>query len=537
VAVAAVAVSTVLVLTGCSGGSSKASSSAAKGIVVAAPGLPTSLAFDAANPAGYENLEFFWNTQAGLIQNPYVKAGTSLLDQNVYKYQGVLAKSYTVSPDKLTYTFHLRTDVVSVAGNPLTAEDVVWSWQRKFKAATAITSFVQKPVISDPDTQIKAIDTHTVSFTVTKPGYGFTLLSMLANDTSSVYDATLLKKHATKSDPYAVTWTQTHPNFGFGAYSVKTYQPGQTLVLQANPHYALGKPAIPTITYRVVSDPGTRANALKSGDVQVAEQILPSDMATLDANKSAITPSYKLTNLFTMLTPVVNKAPFNNELVRQAMAYAIPYQQIIKNVYKSRALKTTSFIRPDAPGYSDSGLPDYTYDPAKAKALLAKAGDPNGVSFTLTLSNEVPDLAEVATNIQNYAAKAGFTVKIQVQPAATFGETESNHTAQAILWRDYATAQSPLYELSLFFQPGSPTNFSGWSSTAYSATLDKGTAIANPFTAQAGTIWNSAEQQMLTAAPTDFIARVQPLNAFSKSTTGIANRSDNIVDFSVLNEK
>ena len=236
-----------------SSGSSGPSGSRSTTLVVASAALPSTFTFDAASPAGYENLEFGVNTQAGLVRQGYVQdpSNKDLMLQDLYQFQGVLASSYDVSPNHLTYTFHLKTNVKSAAGDPLTADDVIYSWQRKFKASTSITPYIQAPVITDPATQVKKINEHTVSFTVTKPGYGFTLLSLLANVTGYVYDSKLLKEHATKSDPYAVEWSQTHPNIGFGAYNMTTLIPGTEMDLTANPDYPMAAPSYKKIIFRV----------------------------------------------------------------------------------------------------------------------------------------------------------------------------------------------------------------------------------------------------------------------------------------------
>ena len=236
-----------------SSGSSGSSGSTSTTLVVASAALPSTFTFDAASPAGYENLEFGVNTQTGLIRQTYVPdpSNKSLLLQNLYQFQGVLASSYDVSPNHLTYTFHLKTNVKSAAGDPLTADDVIYSWQRKFDASTSITPYVQAPVITDlPATQVKKINEHTVSFTVAKPGYGFTLLSLLANVTGYVYDSKLLKEHASKSDPYAVEWSQNHPNIGFGAYNMTTLIPGTEMDLTANPDYPMAAPHYKKIIFR-----------------------------------------------------------------------------------------------------------------------------------------------------------------------------------------------------------------------------------------------------------------------------------------------
>ncbi len=256
------------------------SSSDTTTLVEAVAGLPTGFSFDTA-PSGYENMEFNNNVQACLIRNPYVTSSrdAKALTQDNYKFEGVLAESYDVSSDGLEYTFKLRQGVLSQQGNPFTADDVLFSYQRKWHS-TSITPFVSSPAITDPSKQFTKVDDNTVKITVDRKSDGFTLLALLANVTAEIYDSTYLKKYATKSDPYGLTISNTKANFGYGAYMLDSYTPGQQMILVANPHFALGEPKIKKVIQRVVADGGTRANILQQGAVDIAVQLRPEDVAS-----------------------------------------------------------------------------------------------------------------------------------------------------------------------------------------------------------------------------------------------------------------
>jgi peptide/nickel transport system substrate-binding protein len=544
VATAALAAALSVGTAACGGGDSAASGSASGAasttLVVASAALPSTFTFDAASPAGYENLEFGVNTQAGLIRQEYVTdpGNSALLLQNLYQFQGVLASSWTVSPNHLTYTFRLKRNVKSAAGDPLTAADVVYSFQRKFNASTSITPYVQAPVITDPARQIKEINKYTVSFTVAKPGYGFTLLSLLANVTGYIYDSKLLKDHATKADPYAVQWSQSHPNIGFGAYNMTSLIPGTEMDLAANPNYPMAQPYYKKVIFRVSSDPGVRADAVANGNAQIAVQLLPSEQIGLDKNSSVRVYSFPSTNMMTMFTMNTTEPPFSNLLVRQAMAEAVPYQQIISNVYYGRALLTNSLLDPNLPGFIAAGLKYPAYDPAAAKKLLAKAGFPNGVSATVTISTAVPDVQAASIQIQSAAAAAGFKITLQQVPAAEMSAGITSRRWQAFMWRDMAISSAPQYELDLFFkaQDGAATaaNSSGWVNSRYLNIVNAGAGLADPASSLANNLWNQAQLIAQQQVPQIYVARVQPLNAFSSGIVGYANRLDNDIDFSML---
>jgi peptide/nickel transport system substrate-binding protein len=475
------------------------------------------------------------NINATLIRKPYVPTSQEgTFQQDVYKYEPYLAEDYTVSPDKTTYTFRLR-QAKSAAGNTLSADDVLWSFQRKFKSPTSLAPGLMSPSITDPDRQVKKIDDRTVSFTIPRPGLGATFMALMSDLFGQIYDSTLLKQHTTPEDPYAVKWSAQNPNYGFGPYSVSNYQPGVSVVLTGRDDFVLGPPPIKTINLRIVADAGTRANAVKNGDAQLAESVTPADSDALKSNSAVTIPEVPNPNTYIMMPLVTNKAPFDNMLVRQAMAYATPYQQIIDNVYRGNALRNgPGFLLNNAPGYDDSGFPPYTYDPAKAKQLLAAAGFPNGVPFHLAVSAADPDTVSAATTIQTAAKAAGFDITIDQMPAAQFAQQRSEHTSQAFILRDYAITLTPPYELMVYTAKDSSNNFADWEYQPFYDAVAAGNELPDALSPQAGKAWNAAERIYLEQSPIVFIAQVQPSVAYSSKVKGFAWRSDNWIDYSKL---
>ncbi len=504
-------------------------------LVEAVAGLPTGFSFDTA-PSGYENMEFNNNVQACLIRNPYVTSSrdAKALTQDNYKFEGVLAESYDVSSDGLEYTFKLRQGVLSQQGNPFTADDVLFSYQRKWHS-TSITPFVSSPAITDPSKQFTKVDDNTVKITVDRKSDGFTLLALLANVTAEIYDSTYLKKYATKSDPYGLTISNTKANFGYGAYMLDSYTPGQQMILVANPHFALGEPKIKKVIQRVVADGGTRANILQQGAVDIAVQLRPEDVASFASDSNLQT--YKVdTNDYLWLTLQTSKPPFNDVRVRQAFQMAVPYQQIISNVYKGRADMMQGWLDPDAPGYSTEGLFYPAYNADKAKALLSQAGH-SSVDCTILISNAVPDLEEAAVQIRSFASAAGFNVTINQQPAATASANQSAGNFEAVIIRDMAISLSPPYELLLQYTANSPLNSGKWQDPSYYAAVNKGINAGDPLTADAGKYWAQAMSIALDQVPQVSIARVQPLQVFASNVSGYAHRSDNVIDYSIISKK
>ena len=539
----AVAAISTLVLGACGsggppGGGDSGGGNTSDTLVEAVATVPGGLAFDA-KPGGYEAFEYTLLTGATLIRNPYVesKDDKNALTQDLYNFEGVSAESYDVSPDGTVFTFHLRKGVKSQAGNPFTADDVLWSYERKWKS-TSIAKSISLPAITDPSKQLVKVDDFTVTFTVAQAGHGFPLLSVISKISGEIYDSTLLKSKATADDPYAVAWSNENGNFGYGPYIMTSYKQNEQLTFDANPNYPLGEPAVKHIIQRVVPDAGNRATLVKNGDVDVAVQLRPADVAAMEKVDSVSTFQPD-TNNFSWIFINSNKAPFDNKLVRQALFYAVPYQQIIDQVYQGRAKPAIGLLDPGSPGYDGTGLLEQKYDPAKSKELLAKAGVSGPVKYEILASSAVPDMEEMAVQIQSYAKDAGFEVTIAVVPPATFVERNSSGQWDTRIYRDMSVSyESPPYSLLLAFPKDNPIrNTSGFNEPSYYAAVDAGVAAGDSLSAAAGKQWNKAQLIWQDYRPQIQVAKVEPLMVFKKGVDGFVHRTDNVLDFSMMSFK
>jgi peptide/nickel transport system substrate-binding protein len=542
--VSALALTGLLTACGSKGSSGSSSSGAAASgsggsggttVVEAVAAVPGGLAFDS-KPGGYEAFEFTLLTGCGLIRNPYKQAtdDPNAETQDLYKFEGVLAESYDVSADGLTYTFHLRKGIKSQAGNPFTADDVIYSYARKWNS-TSITPSISLPAITDPSKQVAKVDDYTVTITVAEKGHGFPLLSVISKISGEIYDSTLLKSKATAADPYAVTWSNTAGNFGYGPFMMTEYKDGEQITYASNPNYPLGEPKIKKLIQRVVPDAGNRATLVKNGDVDVAVQLLPADVADMAKNKG-VTTFHTDTNNFSWIFLNANRAPFNNKLVRQALFYAVPYQQIIDQVYKGKANPVIGLLDPNSPGYDGDGLLKQTYDPAKSKALLAQAGVSTPVKYEVMMSNAVPDMQQMAVQLQSFAKDAGFEVTISVVPPATFSDKNTTGDWDMRIYRDMSVSyESPPYSLLLAFPHNNPLrNTSGFDVPEYYAAVNAGVEAGDSLSAAAGKEWNAAQLIWQDFRPQVQVAKVEPLMVFHSGVKGFVHRTDNVLDFSVM---
>lgn len=484
----------------------------------------------------FSGMEQSVNTQATLLRKPYVDtAQEGIQAQDMATFEPYLAESLEVSDDGLVYTFTLR-EVTSAHGNPLTSEDVRWSWERKYNTPTSVAYGAAGPVWYDPDEMITVIDDSTVSFTLTDAGYGTEFQALLSDVLGEVYDSVWLMENATDEDPYAVEFSAQNPNFGFGPYEVTDWDPatGATLVARED----TGLPIVPdvdTVIVRIVPDSGARVTAVESGSADIAENVDPAALAQAASNPDVVVPTVDNSNTYVMMPLVTNKAPFDNELVRQAFAHAVPYEQIIENVFHGRAVRNGSgFLDREAPGYSDDGLPEYTYDPDTALELLDEAGITTPVQFTLAVSASDADLTNAAIQIQSAAADAGFEVTIDEQNQSQFNAQRVDHSGQAYILRDYAITMAPGYELNVYTVIDGANNLADWNDETFQELKLAGYAYADSFSDEAGAAWNAAEAYWIDSSPIVFIGQTQPPILLSDSVSGYAIRSDQWMDYSNL---
>ncbi|HEU0165682.1 MAG TPA: ABC transporter substrate-binding protein [Thermomicrobiales bacterium] len=521
-----------LALAACSSGSSDADADSETPIVVGVSALGTKWG----TPDSGQDGTLFGNLHAGLVRKAYVAAdGDYVGGQDVYSFEPYLAESYDVSDDGLVYTFHLRDDVESSSGNALTADDVVYSYERKFASPAGTTIAVTAPVLTSAD-QVQKVDDATISITIPSASFGTQLLALLSDYTGGIYDSTLLKEHETADDPYAIEWSDTEPNYGFGPYVVDDYREGQYIDYVKNPGFPadLGTGA-ERFRYTLIADAGTQLSALRAGDIDIAMGLLPADVSALESEDGITVPLVETPNEWLLIPTVTTSAPFDNVAVRQALAYAIPYDELIDSVYYGRASKVEyGPISTQTPGYSSDGLEGYNYDIDRAKELLAEAGYSDGVSFTLTIDSSRADLEAAAILIQTRAAEAGFDISIEKVSNAALWEGITAKSFQAFMMRDYAITQTQSYVMRLFTQPGSFANLGNWEDDEYYAAEEAAEAVPDQLSAEAGAEWAKAEAILLEQFPINYALQIQPTVAYASDISGYVWRTDNYLDLTQI---
>ena len=339
---------------------------------------------------------------------------------------GNLAKKWEVSSDNLSITFHLHNNIQWADEKPLTAHDVMASFE-------AITSpQTRTPYAGDYQMVERAevINDYTFKVTYAEPFApalaSWATLSILPkhilDKTESVHDSSLMKEPV-----------------GSGPYTLKSWKVGKEVEMTANQNYFRGKPYIEGLRTRLITDTDAQFLELKSGKLDMMG-LKPLQYTRLTDRKSFTDKFNKyryLSNGYTYMGFKLDHPIFKHKEIRQALSYATPRDEIIQGALMGQGLPMAGVFKPGTWAYNDN-LKPYPYNPGKAKAMLQNAGwsdtdgdgiiDKDGKPFKFTvITNQGNDVRKATAEIMQQAfSKIGVEMNIQIQEWSTFIENTIN---------------------------------------------------------------------------------------------------------------
>jgi len=350
-----------------------------------------------ADPAGFDPVRGPSGMSHVVIEQVY--STLMALDPDATPYPE-LAQSYKITDDGLTYTFNLRKGVKFHHGDELTAEDVKFSFDRLRAPKSGYSYGSQVETIKSVD----AVDRYTVRFRLSKVTGPF--LIYMAFPGSSIVPKKLVDSgHDLNAKP-----------IGTGPFKFVSYEPRSAIKFQRNPEYfEKGKPYVDAMEYRIISDITALTNALLSGVVNFSNEIPPKDFAKVkgSAGLTAVTLEGSRYNWLLLNN---TKKPFDNPKVRQAVSFALDRQALVDGAFFGLATPIVGGVVPQWNwGYADLTFVPPKGDLAKAKALLAEAGYPNGITgvdIGMTLPSSFPNIMAMGPIVQANLAKAGIQAKL-----------------------------------------------------------------------------------------------------------------------------
>jgi peptide/nickel transport system substrate-binding protein len=374
-AVALVAAAGLLAAAACSAGSSSSpggstgGSGAGQSLAVGLVAEPASLDFTTADGAAIPQA-LLGNVYNGLVRQ----------DDNG-KIQPDLAKSWTISPDRKTYTFTLVDNAKFTNGAPFTAADAVFSINR-VKSNWTISLKAAMDVVQEA----KAVSPTQLQVVLSKPSNDW--LFRMTTRIGAMFSQTGVDKLATEP-------------VGTGPYKFGSWKRGDSIVLQRNDAYWGTKPFFDQVTLKYFKDPTALNNALLTGTINVIGTVQAPESLSQFTSNGKYQVIEGTTNGEVVLSFNNSKPVFKDKRVRQAVRQAINHQALLDTCFAGRGKLIGSMVPPTDPWYEDlTGVA--SYDQAKAKSLLQAAGA-SGASLRLRL----PTLP--------YATSCGQVVKSQLE--------------------------------------------------------------------------------------------------------------------------
>ncbi len=327
-----------------------------------------------------------------------------LRDPDDFSLIPMLATSWEANDDLTQFTFQLRTGVKFHHGKELTAEDVVYSFKR------LLDPDVGSPVAATLDfvSNVVAVDRRTVRFELDSP-------NSYLPDLLALYHARIIPSDI---DPERLA----NEEFGTGPFILKEHVVGERIVMVRNPDYWWeGYPYLDRVIFFYIPTPETRAEALKSGAVDVIFDLDASSVTTLEAHPQTRV-SVSASASYLNLAMDMRVEPFDNILVRKALQAATNREAILQAAQFGKG--RIAYDHPIPPGDdhfwegSKEAVP--SYDVELAKALLEEAGYPDGLDLTLHTSTSGGTMVEMGVAFKESAAPAGIRVKIRREPEDAF---------------------------------------------------------------------------------------------------------------------
>lgn len=328
-----------------------------------------------------------------------------------------LAKSWARTADGKGWRFSL-TDAKFNSGNPATADDVKWTFDRLINLKDQPSQYVVNV------TAVNVVDPHTVDLLLKDPSQP--ILTILSGPNFGIMERKVMETHGgtaaadANSADKATQWLNQH-SAGAGPYTLAGWTRNAQILLTRNPHYFRGAAHFEHVIIRHMGDSATQLLAVRRGDIGAAFNLIPEQIATLKDEKQVRIEGLKsLDYVYMALTnePAFNKALAVKE-ARQAIACAIDYDGIIKNLLGGKAMRCASFIPIGLYGSTEETTKQIGWhqDLDRAKQLLQKAGFPEGFEFKLSYGDAAVSglsYAVLAQKLQSDLARVG--IKVVLDP-------------------------------------------------------------------------------------------------------------------------
>lgn len=335
------------------------------------------------------------------------------------KIIGVLAKSWEISEDGLTYTFKMNRDATFASGNPVTAHDAEYSIRRLVKInseggvgnnpfrASIITQFGLSA--ENVDEWVTAVDDDTLVMRTSEQFAPSFVLYCLSSSAGWIVDSKLVQEHEVDGD-FGHGWLVSENSAGSGPFVLSRWKPGESVLLTRNDNYWGEMPAMKRMIFRHVAESASQRLMLENGDIDIANKLSPDDFDALSA-KDTTRQVTGLSGTIFYMGLNAQRDPLSNVDVRRAIKYLVDYDGIASEIGRGSLEVHQTMLPRGFLGYVDYN--PYSYDLSKAQELLGDAGIDGPVELDMVVWNTSP-YVDMAQALQATLSTANINLKLDV---------------------------------------------------------------------------------------------------------------------------
>ena len=389
--------------------------------LVVAQNIDDVVAIDPAQAFEFTSGELVTNLYDRLVQ--YDAEDTTVLAPG-------LATEWTVDEAAKTIVFALRDDATFHSGNPVTAEDVAFSLRRVIEL-NLTPAFILTQLGWTPENVEEMVVAGNGEVTVRYEG-DFSpafVLNVLAARPASVVDMKTVMEHERDGD-MGNAWLNANAA-GSGPFSLRLYRPAELVRLEAHPDYFKGAPGVDGVVIRHVAESATQQLLLESGDVDMARNLTPDQIRSLDGEGIRVEVFPQAAVHFLSFNQKVDA--LTPPAVWEAARWLVDYEGMTGSILDGQMETHQAFWPKGFPGSLDER--PYSYDPEKAKAVLAEAGVETPIEVTLDVINAAP-FTDMAQSLQASFADAGISFEILPGTGSQVitKYRERSHEAMLLYW-------------------------------------------------------------------------------------------------------
>lgn len=474
--------------------------------------------------------EFGKNVRGQWFQYARIDSGQGYQVADPTQFTGDLIESWEIEPDNVTIHLRLRQGLkFPDTGDEATTEDIRKWMERAFQTDAAGKWILNTAQVFEMD-QLTIEGPYDFTIKLKSPTPLF--FPLMRDQSSVIINSKSVTAAEEAGDDLAKQYLIKN-NAVPGEYKMVSRTPGVETVLEWDNNYWGEPPYFTKIILKVIPSSSDRTLLLRQGTVDIARSLSLDELNGL-RNEPGIRVWSVPSRDQVVLGLLNDHPPFDNPKVRQAIAYAVPYEDIVMGIFQGQASLSTGGPVPVQSAYQTGIKWPYSYDLDRAGSLLAEAGFEDGFTFTLGLNAGNPQAEAMAVLIQTELAKLGITMEIAKDPDAVYGEKRFNSQYDA--WIDAgwnAFVDSPYYYLFIFYRSGIYCcNFVNYANPRVDEINDILATETDPDKMMA--LWKEAAQLVIDDVPLVFLVDANFQVAMRDDIAGLVVEPDSLLSYREL---